>query len=575
MMTGCGDRSSGDAALAVSVFAVDPAALGGLRLRGRAGGASGWVVERLKTLLPATAPLRKLPLSIGDDRLLGGLDLGATLKAGRPVLERGLLAESDGGVVLLPGSERMQAPLAARLVATLDAGEVAVQREGFAQRFACRVGFVAFDEGAEADEQPPAILLERLSLQVMLPDRIESTDLTAIDSERIAQARSSWRTVSMPDDVLRALCEAAMLLGVASARAPLLAVRVARIHAALNARSAATAEDAGIAARLVYALRATSVPTETSPPAEAPQKSEETETCPQEVTAPLADIVVDAARAALPADLLAALLSAAPATGSRKAETGGAGRVLESHRGRPLGSRAGDLRSGKRLHLIHTLRAAAPWQKLRRGADDGRRVHVRRDDFRITRFKHQSQSLTLFVVDASGSSALHRLAEAKGAVELLLADCYVRRDQVALLAFRGQGTELILPPTRSLPRAKRCLAGIPGGGGTPLASAIDAARLMGEQARRKGQTPLVVLLTDGRANIARDGSPGREAAEADAHCAARGLRASQLSCIMIDTSPSPHPVARRLAVDMRARYLALPRADAATLSGAVRCAIAD
>ncbi len=568
-MTACRDRSNGDANLAVSIFAADPVALGGLRLRGQAG-ASAWVLDRLKSLIPSTAPVRKLPLSIGDDRLLGGLDLGATLKAGRPVFERGLLADCDGGVVLLPGSERMAPSLAARLSAALDAAEIAVEREGFAQRSPCRVGLLAFDEGAEPDEQPPAILLERMSLQVLLPDRIEGA--SALDRDAIAHARCSWRAVTMPDDILRALCEAAMLLGVSSARAPLLAVRVARIHAALNARAIANAEDAKAASRLVYALRATSVPVEPPAPAEEPETSEADETRPQEATAPLADLVVDAARAALPPDLLAALASAAG--GSRNAASGGAGRALESNRGRPLGSRAGDLRSGKRLHVIHTLRAAAPWQRLRRNAPDERRVHVRRDDFRITRFKHESQSLTLFVVDASGSSALHRLAEAKGAIELLLADCYVRRDQVAVLAFRGQGAELILPPTRSLPRAKRSLAGLPGGGGTPLASAIDAARLLGEQARRKGQAPLVVLLTDGRANVARDGSPGREAAEADALSAARSLRASQLSCIMIDTSPSPHPVARRLAADMRARYLALPRADAATLSGAVRCAVA-
>ena len=147
-------------------------------------------------------------------------------------------------------------------------------------------------------------------------------------------------------------------------------------------------------------------------------------------------------------------------------------------------------------NIVETLRAAAPWQRLRRrerGPRHGNRSAADRGARR--RFSHHApassgrETTTIFVVDASGSAALHRLAEAKGAVELLLADCYVRRDQVALIAFRGRGAELLLPPTRSLARAKRSLAELPGGGGTPLAAAIDAAAALADAARRKGQTP--------------------------------------------------------------------------------------
>ncbi|MFW5834354.1 MAG: VWA domain-containing protein, partial [Pseudomonadota bacterium] len=191
-------------------------------------------------------------------------------------------------------------------------------------------------------------------------------------------------------------------------------------------------------------------------------------------------------------------------------------------------------------------------------------------DFRVTRFKQRTESTAIFVVDASGSSALHRLAEAKGAVELLLADCYVRRDRVAVIAFRGALAELILPPTRSLARAKRTLGGVPGGGGTPVATAIDAAMLLAEQVRRSGQTPVVVLLTDGRANVARDGTGGRARAHQDALAGARALAAMGITCLLIDTSAKPEPLARDLAAAMNAHYLALPRADANVLSAAVR-----
>jgi magnesium chelatase subunit D len=99
------------------------------------------------------------------------------------------------------------------------------------------------------------------------------------------------------------------------------------------------------------------------------------------------------------------------------------------------------------------------------------RIDVRKDDFRIFRLKRRTQTTIIFLVDASGSAAMHRLSEVKGAVELLLADCYVRRDRVALIAFRRKSAELLLPPTRSLVRAKRSLAALAAGGGTPLASA--------------------------------------------------------------------------------------------------------
>ena len=247
--------------------------------------------------------------------------------------------------------------------------------------------------------------------------------------------------------------------------------------------------------------------------------------------------------------------------------------------------RRGEPRAGLRLNLIATLRTAAPWQPLRRreahppGARSGQggatRLHVRREDFHVTRYREHTETTTLFVVDASGSSALHRLAEAKGAVELLLADCYVRRDRVAVIGFRGAGADLLLPPTRSLVRAKKSLAGLPGGGGTPLASAIESAAALADAVRRQGATPLVVLLTDGRANVARDGTPGRAQAQADALAAAKRLRAAGVGTLLLDTSPQPQPAAQQLALALGARYLPLPYADARAMSAAVQQATRD
>jgi magnesium chelatase subunit D len=198
------------------------------------------------------------------------------------------------------------------------------------------------------------------------------------------------------------------------------------------------------------------------------------------------------------------------------------------------------------------------------------RVLVRKSDFRIKRYVQRLESTTVFVVDASGSTALQRLAEAKGAVETLLAEAYVTRARVALIAFRGTTAELVLPPTRSLSRAKRLLAELPGGGTTPMASAIDVASLLAQSERSKGRTPLVVFLSDGRGNISRAAQPGRIEAEQDSLAAARGLRASGVSVVFIDTSVRARPGGAELAAEMGAAYAALPFVEARAVADVVR-----
>ena len=199
-------------------------------------------------------------------------------------------------------------------------------------------------------------------------------------------------------------------------------------------------------------------------------------------------------------------------------------------------------------------------------------IRFRRDDLRVRRFEERATTVTIFAVDASGSAALARLSEAKGAVELILAQAYVKRAEVALVAFRGTEADLLLPPTRSLTRAKRALAELPGGGGTPLARGIALTRQLADAVMSRGRTPFLVFLTDGSANIGADGSSGRAQANADALTAARGIASAGLDAVVIDISPRPRPEAARIAEAMRARYLPLPFADAKALKAAVTLA---
>lgn len=573
----------GDAATAATLLALDPAGLGGAALRALPGPVRDAWLGQLRALLPGGAPWRRVPLGIADTRLLGGLDLAATLSAGRPVADRGLLAEADGGVLVLAMAERLEPGTAARIAGALDTGVVLAERDGLGQRSATRFAVVALDEGAAPEERPPPGLLDRLAFLLDLAPIAAREVTPGPPAAAILAARARLPSVTAAPEILEALCATAAALGIASLRAPLLALRAARAAAALAGVATVGEAEAALAARLVLAPRATRLPAPPAeaeaddpaeaPPPEPPPPAEDAADPPPEAQQPdpqaLQDLLLAAVAANLPAHLLDLIQLGAAAQARSQGKAGQPARAPK--RGRPIGARPGALRGHARLALVETLRAAAPWQPLRREpADAPGRVRIRPDDVRIRRFRQRAETATIFCVDASGSSALGRLAEAKGAVELLLADCYVRRDKVAVIGFRGQGAELLLPPTSSLVRAKRSLAGLPGGGGTPMAAALDAALALADAVRRRGQTPLLVLLTDGRANVARDGRGGRERAEAEALAAARALRAAGVASLLVDTSPRPNDAGRRLAAGLGCRYLALPRADAAALSGAVR-----
>jgi magnesium chelatase subunit D len=644
-----------DALRAAALIAVDPVGLGGVALIAQHGPVRERWIALLRSLLPPDTPVRRVPLHVRDDRLIGGLDLSATLQSGRPVAQTGLMVEADGGLLMLAMAERISESTAARLCAALDTGEVALARDGLSEIRPARFGVIALDERidddrAGNDERLPARLLERLAFQLSLGD-VSIGDIGLLEGDAdgrgslssspgsagslaqapdIAAARARLMQVSTPEDVMQAICSAALALGVDSLRGSLLALRAARASAALDARDTVSPDDASLAARLVLSPRATRLPA--APPDEsdaddhpdstpenpsddqpepAPDADQPEQTPPPEVppdnpadnpqtgddTPPeddpdqpdpdpsLDELILEAAKASIPAGLLARL-AMNEAMASRGAAGGRAGARREgSRRGRPVGTRPGLPRDGARLALIDTLRTAAPWQTLRRreiaasAASSGNprrasQIEVRASDFRVARVQERTETITIFAVDASGSSALNRLAEAKGAVELLLADCYVRRDKVAVIGFRGRAAEVVLAPTRSLVRARRGLSGLPGGGGTPLAAGISAAAELADATRRRGGTPIIVLLTDGRANVALDGTGGRARADIDARQSARRLRAAGHTALLIDTSPQPQISARELATEMGAAYLPLPRADATSMSRSVQAATA-
>ncbi|MEM1040229.1 MAG: magnesium chelatase subunit D [Pseudomonadota bacterium] len=557
----------------------------------------------LEDALPGMA-VNTLPLAITPERLLGGLDLPATLASGKRVVQSGLLASADGAVIKVPMADLLPEAVSAQLTGVLDDGGVRLERDGESAFLPTRFGLVLLDESEgdpdAADGLDPA-LIERTSLQVDL-GRVSVRALDLVLEDEAADLA--------PDpvgDPVADACGLCAAFGLMSMRAPLQVLAVARALAGSNGHDTVAQTDIERAVQLSLLGRATTMPaspdepSEESEPEEAdhqpepessqdnePPEPEQTEqdeapsnNTPDdaareqeaEIERPPEEMPVEALLASLPPGLLEQLRQQLTSS-QRSRSSGRKGRSRgNALRGRPLGARRGALSAGKRLDMLATLRAAAPWQRLRQkqAASSGtaKNLHLRPSDFHLRRFKQKTGSTTIFVVDASGSTALNRLAEAKGAVELLLAESYARRDHVGMIAFRGRGAQVLLDPTRSLVRAKRSLATLPGGGGTPLASGLIEARSMALEESRKGRRPTIVLITDGSANVGLDGSGGRAKAMEEALSVASNMRVEGYQSVLIDVGRQPSARTKGLADAMGARYVAMPFANAQNLSVAV------
>jgi magnesium chelatase subunit D len=424
--------------------------------------------------------------------------------------------------------------------------------------------------------------------------------------QRVAAAARRLPAVRLEPEQVRYLVEEAIRAGVEGQRPDLFAVRVARAHAALAGRPAVAAEDLHRAVQLVIVPRAAlALPEPPPPPPEAPTEppAREEPAEPEPPEGQEAEKEPPPEGGPLPPDFVfspegvvldPALLAYAARLRRRHGKAGGGALVRSLERGRyvkpvlPLGAI-------RRLAIDATLRAAAPHQKARRRSAGrgpgrrGRRILLRDEDLRAKLLARKAGSLVIFVVDASGSMALNRMQAAKGAVLALLGEAYRSRDQIALIVFRGERAQVLLPPTRSITAASRRLERLPCGGGSPLAHGLVLAVRVGENARRAKDVGevVIVLITDGKANVplARSlgestpqGAPAAGSAAATAAVREELLRiaaaiaALNLRLLVVDTG-NPH-LSSGLTAELASRAGGtphrLPRADPHALAALTR-----
>lgn len=586
-----------DALLAADVLRCGGHRIGGLWLTARAGGVRDAFLSHLGQRLTPQDRWTRLPPGSSLGNLVGGVDIAATAALGTLVRQPGLLARASGGVLLIPMAERLDRTLAATVGTAMDLPT----GDG--------ICLLALDESIEEDDCLPAAVGDRLALRVDL-HTVAWHHVAETDAGRRAPATNGdWTAVTITDTTLSSLNSLALSSRHGSLRILRNLVQVAKILAHIAGRRTVSDADAVTALRLCLGLRLSAphedqqaASAEYTPPPQmqdedqdgppVPPDTSESDTSPPEDQTERAPPRLDTLTellAAVQAGALAGnpLLLSSERPSRDKGRSGKSGSERKNaRRGRPFGIGLSPPFPDARPDIVATLRAAAPWQRTRAAqrakmleaasatpptgptpkASPAPPAFVTRDDFRYQRLRHAAPSTAIFVVDASGSTALERLGETKGAIEQLLARCYIRRDEVALVAFRGTSAEVVLSPTRSLVAAKRKLAALPGGGPTPLASGLQKGLELALSVRRGGSTPLLVLLTDGSGNIALDGSPDRALAAEELARLARLYKSNGLKTICIDIARRPRDSVATLAAALGADLHLLRQAEARSMS---------
>ena len=441
--------------------------------------------------------------------------------------------------------------------------------------------FIALDE-SESNEMPGTNLSEYLIFSVNLGGtRYKDLKKVSINRKKIAEAIQNLATVKVNKKILGYLIASAEMFSISNMHTIFSTLKVAKSICAYRGKKSVSRKDMTLAISLSMIHKAKQIPEfQQQEKAKAPEQEQlrddnESKANNSELNNEDKKMLIDALKISLPNNLIESLLSKNSQAVSLGESVGSGEKNNNFSAGRPIPSVNRKYSSDKRIDLIATLTKAIPWQKIRSSpiTKKNRKIIIYPQDIMIKRFEKQSERLLIFLVDASGSNAIGRLAEAKGAIEILLSDAYAKRDNVALISFSGLKADSLLLPTKSLVTAKKKLSSLPGGGATPLANGLLEAFNMADAARSRNIKPIIILLSDGRGNVSLDGEGDRVKAIKDTTYVAALIKQNAINNIFIDTSRRKTPIADELARELNGHYFQLPLANSKSISKAVQLSI--
>jgi len=525
----------------------------GVLLRGDKGSGKTTTARGLAALLPVPAPFINLPVGATEDRLLGGLHLERTLK-GDPVLKPGLLAEAHGGVLYVDEVNLLPAHLGDALLDTAASGVHVVEREGLSAVHPAEFVLLGSMNPEEGSLRPQ--LLDRFALSVTIHAPLDPAERQVVMERRmaferdpirfsnewfsaqetlqvqIATARANLGNINCSSEILGQIAAMICEHGIRSLRADLAVARAAIAYAALVGDACVEPLHVASVLPLVLAHRTRDRGrSSSSPPPPLPPPPSQPDPSPEALGQQASEHIQE--RVFAPSEVKAPAIEVRFNTSAMR---GGSAAADACDVGPIIGNRQSDfpVEIDLRATLSHALRETGNLQP--RVGDLHERVRKPRTGTRY-----------LFVIDSSGShAAQQRMRLVKGAISSLLTRSFKRDDEVVLIVFRGTSAQVILEPTQALPDALAALEYLPTGGRTPLAAALHQARSY------LTSSTLLVLLTDGRANLAlHGGDPWLEALDA----------ARQISCsaIVVDTETAAQRLGQcvELAKILGARYLSL------------------